>query len=472
MSKIEDKNIIFYSLHPRDDDSKKFMELLAKNEGLDKQFIKICVYPNFRNVQIPDLIKQINKVPVLIASGFDKPIIGKDALSWIQNNPFNNDKVDGLDYADISNSTFSSQFASLQDDSSAGNSLQQFYQNDNYNAGFGEGVDRSQTGNAFASVDNNNHIQTFSDSGSKKGMSDMMKKKMSQLQWQRNKDVPQQRGPGGPGGPGADPFGTGNAFGAAGSGPGGSGGDFGFGGADRQQQGRGGFPNPGWAQQGGSAQQGGFPQQGFQQQGGFSQQGGFQPQQGGFQQQGGFPQQGGFQPQQGGFQPQQGQGQGGFPNPGWVQSQQPSQRPNQQPHQQQSGSGFPNPGFGEDPGFKPQFMQDRGNGGQGHHQALPTVPQGLPGGPGMNPMLHGGSRQPPPMQSSNGQPEYTNQFARGMGPAGAASSGFGHSRFNPQQRHAAVQMNNDNYRQMASQAQNYNANMGRDNLPLVPPGLR
>jgi hypothetical protein len=186
---MENANIIFYSLHPQDNDSKIFMELLAKNPGLDKQFVKVCVYPNLNNITIPAIIRQINTVPVLIASGFDKPIIGKDAVSWIQNNPFNSDQANGFDFADIGNGKFSSNCASLQEDSgNAPNSLAQFYDNDNYNNGFGKADNKSQTGNNFAAIDNVNRIDTYADNG-KKGMTDIMKQKLDQLQNSRNMEV-------------------------------------------------------------------------------------------------------------------------------------------------------------------------------------------------------------------------------------------------------------------------------------------
>ena len=183
-----DKNVIFYSLHPQDQDSKTFMELLSKNPGLDKQFIKVCVYPNIKNIPIPEIIRKINTVPVLIASGFEKPIIGKDAVSWIQNNPFNSDNANGLDYADIGNGKFSSTCASLQDDGAGNSTLSQFYQIDNYNSGFAPADNRTQTGNNFAGLDNNNRIDTYSDTGAKKAQPDLMKQKMEQLQQMRNMD--------------------------------------------------------------------------------------------------------------------------------------------------------------------------------------------------------------------------------------------------------------------------------------------
>ena len=187
---MEDKNVIFYSLHPNDADSKIFMELLAKNPGLDKQFIKICVYPNIKGIPIPEIIRKINTVPVLIAAGFDKPIVGKNAVSWIQNNQFNSDNANGFDYADIGNGKFSSTCASLQDnDTNNLSSLDQFYHNDNYNTGFAKADNRSQTGNNFANVDSNNRIDTFADSGKKAGLTDVMKHKFDQLQMIRQNEL-------------------------------------------------------------------------------------------------------------------------------------------------------------------------------------------------------------------------------------------------------------------------------------------
>ena len=79
------KNILFYSIHPNDTNSKQFMTLLNKYSYLKQQFILVCV--NDPNIKIPQIILDIGTTPVLLSQGhgFNKPIIGTDAVSWLEN---------------------------------------------------------------------------------------------------------------------------------------------------------------------------------------------------------------------------------------------------------------------------------------------------------------------------------------------------------------------------------------------------
>ena len=47
------KNILFYSIHPNDINSKAFMTLLNKYPYLKQQFILVCV--NDPNIKIPQM---------------------------------------------------------------------------------------------------------------------------------------------------------------------------------------------------------------------------------------------------------------------------------------------------------------------------------------------------------------------------------------------------------------------------------
>jgi len=190
--KLEDQNIIFYSLHPKDLISKQFLEVLNKNPLLDRQFIKICVYPNFQNIRIPQKILELNKVPVLVPAGFPEPILGEDALSWLNNNAMTTDKSNGMDFASIDDNSFSAKFSSLTDEFEQSD-YNQFFNNE-YNLGFSEG--QGNKINQAYSVNANDRITTYDNSSeNKKGISDKMMMKMNQLRFERDKDVPkaQQR---------------------------------------------------------------------------------------------------------------------------------------------------------------------------------------------------------------------------------------------------------------------------------------
>ena len=186
MNKIENKNIFFFSHHPKDTINRQFLQELEKNKLLDDQFIKVCVYPNMLNINIPRKILELNKIPVLVAAGFPKPILGEDALSWLRNNTFNNDKTTNLDYGNIYDTSFSSKYANLDDEFKA-NDYNQFH-NSEYNLGFSNTKNNSI--NNFSELKDDTRIITDEDSqGKKKGHSDEITKKLNQLQQQRNSEM-------------------------------------------------------------------------------------------------------------------------------------------------------------------------------------------------------------------------------------------------------------------------------------------
>ena len=186
--KVEDQCIIFYSLHPNDQISKKFIELLSKNPLIERQFIKVCVYPNYQNIKIPERIVRLNKIPVLVASGFPEPILGQNALSWLENHALVNNKSNGLDYGSVENTSFSGKFSSLTGEFEQ-TDYNQFFNND-YNLGFGK--DERNVNEPFSNVSDANRILTYDDADeSKKGMSDKMNAKLSQMKFQRDNEVPQ-----------------------------------------------------------------------------------------------------------------------------------------------------------------------------------------------------------------------------------------------------------------------------------------
>jgi hypothetical protein len=183
MSSIKDKNLLFYSVHPNDEFSKEFMAELEKNANLKKQFILVCV--NDPNIRIPDKIKQLGKVPVLIVAGFNKPIFGKDAVSWSKNNTFQEKANGSFEYGALGDDN--SKFAFLGDEFKTSDYNQYF--NNDYNNGF---VKKDATLNkTFTNVTADAHITTFDDQNEmKKDVSGQLEQRLAQLRQQRDTDVP------------------------------------------------------------------------------------------------------------------------------------------------------------------------------------------------------------------------------------------------------------------------------------------
>lgn len=91
--------ILFYSIHPEDQLSKKIIDEINKNPLLDKTIKKICV--SNPNLKLPEKLKtDLKEIPSIISRGFNKPISGIDALTLLQNS---NKATGGLEFGDISN---------------------------------------------------------------------------------------------------------------------------------------------------------------------------------------------------------------------------------------------------------------------------------------------------------------------------------------------------------------------------------
>jgi hypothetical protein len=171
MSKLEEQNIIFYSQHPNDLISKEFMTILQKNPILDKQFIKVCVYPNYQNIKIPQKIAQLNVVPVLVAAGFPEPVTGNNALSWLKNNIMVNCSENSECIALDSSSSFSGRFSSLTNDMCIGDNCGQFF-------------------SEYVSDGTQSRQPVITTNGPKKELNDGMNQKLCQLQQMRDRDIP------------------------------------------------------------------------------------------------------------------------------------------------------------------------------------------------------------------------------------------------------------------------------------------
>lgn len=184
MSSIKDKNLLFYSIHPNDEYSRDFMKTLDGFPQLKKQFILICV--NDPNIRIPDKIKELNKVPVLVAAGFNRPILGPEAVSWLKNGGFQ-EKANGFNYGSLND--HDANYAYLTDEMKTSD-YNQFYNND-YNRGF---TDKDSVLNhQFSKLNDNAHITTYDDANEmKKDISSQLENRLSQLRQQRDTDVPRQ----------------------------------------------------------------------------------------------------------------------------------------------------------------------------------------------------------------------------------------------------------------------------------------
>ena len=123
MSKIRDKNLLFYSIHPNDTYSRDFRAELERNPNLKQQFIQICV--NDPKIEVPPKIKQMNQVPIVIVPEFPKPVMGPEALSWLRNGGFQEKANGSHEYGtlddDRNNYTF------LEDEATASEYNQSFH---------------------------------------------------------------------------------------------------------------------------------------------------------------------------------------------------------------------------------------------------------------------------------------------------------------------------------------------------------
>jgi hypothetical protein len=183
MSVVRNKNLLFYSVHPNDKFSKDFLDELERQPLLKKQFILVCV--NDPNIKIPDKIKQLNKVPVLVAAGFTRPILGNDAVSWLRNGAYQ-EKGNGFDFGSL-NDKDSTKYAYFTDDLKP-SEYNQFHNSD-YNHGFGD--KDSILNQQFSKLNENAHISTYDDSNElKKDISLQLNQRLDQLRAQRDQDVP------------------------------------------------------------------------------------------------------------------------------------------------------------------------------------------------------------------------------------------------------------------------------------------
>jgi len=194
MSGLQNKNIIFYSNYPNDKFSQLCLEEINSNEALNKQFIRVCVHhPQNFNMnpphRLPNIILQLRdsgRIPVLAISGFTKPILGAEALTWLQDNALKC-LNGGLDACNIGSGGIADDCSTIAQTEMSGS---EFF-NTQYNMGFSDG--RGETGKGYANIDESveNRIMTYDDQSDKKRASHETEARLSAIKAQRNMETPQ-----------------------------------------------------------------------------------------------------------------------------------------------------------------------------------------------------------------------------------------------------------------------------------------
>lgn len=100
-SKFKNKNLLFYSVESQE--SVQFLTELNKNEPLKSQFI--LINQDDKRIILPQNIKNLNEGLVLIANGSSVPIVGKDAVHWIQHGGFS-EKANGFEFFNFGKESF------------------------------------------------------------------------------------------------------------------------------------------------------------------------------------------------------------------------------------------------------------------------------------------------------------------------------------------------------------------------------
>jgi len=186
MSQYKYKNLLFYS--NRDPASLALLQELIKNPLLDQQFIKICINDN--RVKVPERIIQYNKIPVIVCPGFDKPILGEDAFTWIQNNNFSEKSNGNLDFGKMENGGTDIHSQLIEEFKSS--DYNQFHNNE-YNLGFGQ-ANNTAANPQFTNLGglggqaDPTRITTFEDTETKKGAKNLLAQRMEHLQFQRENE--------------------------------------------------------------------------------------------------------------------------------------------------------------------------------------------------------------------------------------------------------------------------------------------
>lgn len=187
------KNLIFYSNYPGDNNSQLCLDALNKCPSLNKQFIRICIHdPRDPSrpppINLPPRVfecKRRGLMPILAISGFNEPIFANDALSWIQNTSLSQ-KEDVIG-SNIHGQGTADNCCTISQTAQGGNEL---FETD-YNIGFSSGD--GEFGKMYSSINEaaSSRIVTFdNDSKDKTRDEDEIQRRLDQLRFDREADVP------------------------------------------------------------------------------------------------------------------------------------------------------------------------------------------------------------------------------------------------------------------------------------------
>ncbi len=175
-------SILFYTTHPSDNLSKDIIVELKKNPDLEKQIKLICV--SNPNLKLPQVIMDMDEFPLIVSRGFDKPIKGEFALSWIRNSSFSG-LANGMNYGNIDEAAKTSdEFGTLAHENAKTGYHQAF--NEDWNT---DGVDQSThtVNSSFSQIEEVQSVDTYKEQDPKqKSQTDIDVRKLQQM---RDMDV-------------------------------------------------------------------------------------------------------------------------------------------------------------------------------------------------------------------------------------------------------------------------------------------
>ncbi len=177
-------SILFYTNNPGDKLSQQILKELKNYPELKDQIRLICV--SNPNLKLPKLIEEQDKFPLIVTRGFEEPIMGEHALSWIKEGHFSG-RANGYEFGDIDKADkVDDGFGTLATESSRTEYHQAF--NDEYNR---DGVAETQhvLNSKFSNInDSPQSLDTFEE-GKTKGHSESSVQ-LRKLQMLRDNDVP------------------------------------------------------------------------------------------------------------------------------------------------------------------------------------------------------------------------------------------------------------------------------------------
>jgi hypothetical protein len=168
-------NILFYSRRPEDNNSREILNELDKNKILRSQFLFIDV----DREKVPEKIKSVGIIPLLITNGINKPIVGDAIITLLKNGRFQN-KSNGYLYGDLDSEKMD---YSLLGDDFKPSDYNQFHNKD-YNLGF---KPKDDVLKEYTLNNENKHIELYDSSKDTKLDSKNMKNKLNNILSERSK---------------------------------------------------------------------------------------------------------------------------------------------------------------------------------------------------------------------------------------------------------------------------------------------